>query len=280
MSHETSKKRTEPIIVDDQLFSALSSTAGEVIELVFEQLAAEHGVSITNVRAISEGKKPRGLKDYQVETLSIWINQYNKADYSVEFPDGYSFQTSDVEAVKQTLAGEPQSPKSLSIRVGSYGQIYVNISIGGWGNDIRYTVKGDIKKDVDFIVSKLSKAFENAGVENPWLHGKWPHRFVTLLMILSAVVTYFAFLSLLLPYLSQGAFAVLANLWGLAAGAMFFLADRPNRWLKELFPFVEYQYGRAKRRMTARRNLTQWVLGTILVPVAMLLVPALFRGIT
>lgn len=274
MDVENSQRVPEPVTVDDTFLTAIKAVTEEIRQILLKRVATEEKVAISTLSTLASGKKPKNIDEYKIDLLTYRLREGAPATYSVSFPSGYSFQTTDYNQMIESLSSEPESPKSFEVNVGYYGKLHLSMRLGGWINDVGYSIKGS-EHDVHYFSSKIKKAIQNAAVPNKWLHGAAPRVILTISLLVAAFFTYAFTLVVLRPYVGDSIFSVLAALWGLPVGAMFFVADYPSAKLRTLYPRVQYEYGAEKRRRVARRSLLQWIIGIVLIPGVMALLPAI-----
>ena len=275
MQVENSQRVPEPVTVDDTFLMALKGVTEEIRQILLERIATEEKIATSTLTTLASGKKPKNIDEYRVDLLTYRLKEAGPPTYSVSFPSGYSFQTTDYDQMIGSLNAEPESPKSIEINVGYYDRLHLSVRLGGLINDVSYSIKGN-EHEVHYFSSKMIKIIQNAVVPNKWLHGALPRVIVTISLLIAAFFTYAFMLSFLRPHIGNGVFTALAALWGLPVGAMFFVADYPSARLRTLYPRIPYEYGAEKRRRAARRSLLQWIIGIILIPAIMALLPTVF----
>jgi hypothetical protein len=276
MKVEISRNVPLPIAVNDRLLDAIQACLAEVSDTNIKSIAAENKIDPELVSSIGHGDEPNDLEIQNLYEIRYLMNDSDPA-YSLAYENGFSFRTSDLEQLKGTLHSESEAVKTLEISAGLYRKLHLKITIGGWLRGVTYSVSGD-RRDVEYISTLLSKAFENAQPVARWIRSPWPGRLLYPLTMIFVGLLGILIISSFDDSLVQSNIGLFAFFWMISVSAALFMADYPVKRLREIFPSIEFEYGLSKRRRIAKRRLLTWIASVVIIPIILALVPLLYSA--
>jgi hypothetical protein len=264
----------------------LNALISEIRADAIRQISTELKLPAETVAAVERGDVPADLpvkgvsknlpaatrrelesldRGYLVDRIRSALETNARVSFNIDYANGYTFQTNDVDQLINILETEPDPPVELTVSVGGWAGTRLRLTVGGkLGSVARYTLEG-ARRDVDSIGALVRNLLRASQPESAWLHRPSTSYALRLFVILVFVGAYIYAIRTLAITRDQWVGALwFAATVGVVASA---LASIPIKQLKIAYPSCQFDFGLERKRRSARRSVIWAVLSVLAIPI-------------